>query len=139
MRRLRIVLDTNVLVSALMGSGGPPDEVVQLVLRHEALLLIDARIIAEYDEVAARPKFSFTKATRFEVLDAIIAIAEPVIASPLRLSLPNPDDRLFIEVAFAGAADYIITGNVKHFAPLPVSLNVQVRTPRQLMDDLRRV
>ena len=139
MPRLRIVLDTNVLVSALMGGGGPPDEVVQLVLRHEALLLIDSRIIAEYDEVTARPKFSFTKERRFEVLDALIAIAEPVIASPLRLSLPDPDDRLFIEVAVAGAADYIITGNARHFAPLPVSLNVQVRTPRQLMDELRHV
>ena len=139
MPRLRIVLDTNVLVSALMGGAGPPDDVLQLLLRREAILLADSRIIAEYDEVTSRPKFNFPQWKRVGMLETIVLVAEPVIASPLRLSLPDPDDRLFIEVAVTGAADYIITGNVKHFAPLPVSLNVQVRTPRQLMDELRHV
>lgn len=136
---MRIVLDTNVLVSAMLTGGGAPDEVVQLILQGGLTLVVDSRILAEYDEVTARPRFGFTPRERRAVLDALESIAELVAASPLRLTLPDPDDRVFAEVAVAGRADMIVTGNTRHFAPLRGALGVAVRTPRQLMDSLREV
>ena len=63
----------------------------------------------------------------------LTALAEPIVARPLRLSLPDPDDRMFVEVAKAGRADAIVTGNTKHFVPRRGALGVVVLTPRQLV------
>ena len=135
---MRVVLDSNVLVSAMLSGGGAPDMALQLILQREAILLIDSRIVAEYDEETARPRFGFDPIERRLLLDAIMHIAEPTLARPLRLSLPDPDDRMFVEVAIAGHADAIITGNLKHFKPKRGALTMPVMTPRQFVDALRR-
>ena len=135
---MRIVLDTNVLVSAMLTGGGAPDQVLQLVLQGSATLLADSRIFAEYDEVTARPAFRFDPAERRVLLDTLEQIAEPVVAAPLRLALPDPEDRVFVEVALAGAADAIVTGNTRHFLPTRGTLGVPVLTPRQFVDRNRR-
>jgi len=93
---VRVVLDTNVLVSALLTGGGTADMAVQLVLQGAATLLVDSRILAEYDEATARPRFGFADVERRMLLDVLTAIAELVVARPLRLSLPDPDDRVFV-------------------------------------------
>jgi uncharacterized protein len=135
---VRVVLDTNVIVSALLSGGGTSDMVVQLVLQGAATLLIDSRIQAEYDEVTSRARLGLSDAERRTLLDVLAQIAEPVIARPLRLSLPDLDDRLFVEVAVAGRADVIVTGNVKHFVPRRGALGVAVQSPRQFVDAMRR-
>jgi putative PIN family toxin of toxin-antitoxin system len=135
---VRIVLDTNVLVSAMLTAGGTPDMVVQFVLHGELRLLLDSRIMAEYDEVTARPRFGFDPAERRFLLDTLTAISEPIVALPLKLTLPDPDDRVFVEVAVAGAADAIVTGNVAHFKPRSGAIVVKVLTARQVVDRMRR-
>lgn len=135
---MRIVVDTNVIVSALLTAGGAPDEVVQLVLQGELTLVVDSRILGEYDEVTARPMFGFDAAERRALLDTLASLAEHVIATPLKLALPDPDDRMFAEVALIAGADAIVTGNVAHFTPKSGSLAIPVLTPRQLVDRLRR-
>ena len=135
---MRIVLDTNVLVSAMLTGGGASDFALQLVLQGAVALLADSRILAEYDEVTARPRFKFDEKERRVLLDVLAYLAEPVVASPLRVSLPDPDDRMFVEVAIAGGADAIVTGNTRHFVPKRGKLTVSVLTPRQLVDRLRR-
>lgn len=135
---MRVVLDTNSLVSALLTGGGTADMAVQLVLQGVATLLVDSRIVAEYDEVTARPRFGFAEAERRVLLDVLASIAEPVVARPLRISLPDPDDRVFVEVALAGRADAIVTGNLRHFASRRGAIGVPVLTPRDFVDRLRR-
>lgn len=135
---MRVVLDTNVIVSALLTGGGTADMAVQLVLQGAATLLADSRMLAEYDEVTARPRFGFGEAERRVFVDTSAAIAEPVVARPLRVALPDEDDRMFVEVALAGAADAIVTGNVRHFVPRRGTLGVQVWTPREFVDRMRR-
>ena len=135
---MRVVLDTNVIVSALLTGGGGADMAVQLVLQGEATLLVDSRILAEYDEVTARPRFRFDDAERRIFLEVLNAIAEPVVARPLRLALPDPDDRMFVEVAIAGSADAIVTGNLRHFVPRRGKLAVPVLSPRAFVDRMRQ-
>ena len=135
---MRIVLDTNVLVSAMMSGSGAPYFVLQLVHQRAVTLLADSRILAEYYEVTARAHFDFDQQERLLQLDVLANIAEPVIASPLRVTLPDLDDRIFVEVALAGNADAIVTGNARHFIPRKGDLGVKVLTPRQLVDRLRR-
>ncbi len=135
---MRVVLDTNVVVSALLTGGGTADMAVQLILQGEATLLADSRILAEYDDVTARPRFGFAEAERRIFMDLLAGLAEPVVARPLRLALPDPDDRMFVEAAIAGAADAIVTGNRKHFVPRRGKLPVRVLTPREFVDRLRK-
>ncbi len=135
---MRIVLDTNVLVSAMLTGGGTADFALQLVLQGTVVLLADSRILAEYDEVTARPQFKFDDKERRLLLGILTDLAEPVVARPLRLALPDPDDRVFVEVAIAGGADAIITGNLKHFVLKKGELLVPILTPRQFVDRMRR-
>jgi putative PIN family toxin of toxin-antitoxin system len=134
---MRIVLDTNVLVSALLTGGGTADMVVQLVLQGEATLLTDSRILAEYDDVTSRSRFGFDEVERRIFLETLAAISEPVIARPLRITLPDPEDRVWVEVAIADGADAIVTGNTKHYVPRRGKLAVPVLTPRMLVDRMR--
>ncbi|HUG27414.1 MAG TPA: putative toxin-antitoxin system toxin component, PIN family [Gemmatimonadales bacterium] len=130
-------MDTNVLVSAMLNGGGAPDQVLQAALQGTVLLLADSRILAEYDEVTACPAFRFDETERRALLDALERIAEPVVAAPMRLTLPDPDDRMFVEVALAGRADAIVTGNTRHFVPRKGPLDLTILTPGQLVDRLR--
>ena len=77
--------------------------------------------------------------TRRDLLDVLNAVSEHVPNRPLRLALPDPEDRMFVEVAVHGRADLIVTGNTRHFVPTDGShLAVPVLTPRQFTDQLRR-
>jgi putative PIN family toxin of toxin-antitoxin system len=134
---MRIVLDTNVVVSALLTGGGTADMAVQLVLQGAATLLVDSRILAEYDEVSSRPRFALPAIERRIVIETLQALAEPVVAAPLQVTLPDPDDRLFVEVALAGRADAIVTGNTRHFVPQQGTLPVAVLTPREFVEQMR--
>jgi putative PIN family toxin of toxin-antitoxin system len=136
---MRIVLDTNVLVSALLTRSGNPDYVVGLVRNGTVGLVVDVRILLEYEEVTARPEFRWLRADRLDVLEELAAVAEQIpVPSTLALALADPDDLMFVEVAVAGAVDAIITGNVKHFRPRRGKMPVAVLTPRQFVDRLRR-
>lgn len=117
----RLVVDTNVLVPGLLSAHGPPGRVVDAVVSGLASALYDDRILQEYEEVLARPKFNFSAADVALVLDAFRRGGEAVdplllLAVGARgLTLPDPDDLPFLEVALAGQADALVTGNLRHF------------------------
>lgn len=135
----RVVVDTNVLVSAMLTAGGAPDLTIQLILQGDAILVADSRILGEYDEVTARAQFGFDHRKRRVLLAQLASMAEMVQSRPLRLPLPDDEDRMFVEVAVAGRADAIVTGNLRHFLPTDGStLAVPVLTPRQFTDGMRQ-
>jgi putative PIN family toxin of toxin-antitoxin system len=134
---VRIVLDTNVLVAGLLSPFGMPGQIVRLVSSGELSLCLDARILSEYEEVLSRPKFGFDADATTALLDYIAYRGEMVAASPLADALPDPDDEPFLEVAFASAADYLVTGNHAHFPP-HCCAEFPVVSPAEFMDAYRR-
>lgn len=112
-----IVLDTNVLVSALLNPFGAPGRVLDLILAEQVRLAYDDRILAEYQRVLERPRFGFDPRHVRQLLDYLIFSGEAV--SPLPFSspegVPDPADLPFAEVARSAKADALVTGNREHF------------------------
>lgn len=113
---MNIVLDTNVLVSALLSPFGSPGRILELLLAGKVKLAYDDRILVEYRTVLLRPKFGFDHRSVEDLLDECSASGFPVAALPLQLHLPDPTDAVFVEVAAAAQAP-LVTGNGKHFPP----------------------
>lgn len=112
---MRIVLDTNVLVSALLKPNSNPAYVLRLILQREIELVLDERILDEYEDVLARPKFRLDRRGRAEVIRDLNAIAIVAGLPPRPVRLPDPNDQPFLEAAMAAQADAIVTGNTRHF------------------------
>jgi putative PIN family toxin of toxin-antitoxin system len=129
---MNIVLDTNVLVAGLLSPFGPCGEVVRMVSSAELTLAFDARILTEYEEVLARPKFKFEKNRAAALLDHVAHRGRTVAPSPLPHSLPDPDDDPFLEVALAANVAYLITGNQVHF-PVDRCQPVTVLSPSEFL------
>lgn len=133
---MRIVLDTNVLVAGLLSPFGAPGQIVRLVSSGELSLCLDARIVTEYKEVLARPKFDFDADAVAALLDFAIHSGEMVAASPLETALPDPDNEPFLEVAIAAGAECLVTGNGAHF-PRERCEGFPVASPAEFMDAYR--
>lgn len=129
---MRIVLDTNVVVSALLTPGGTAHQVVQLILRGDLQPCVDARIRAEYAEVLARGRFRFSPERVTWFLEALLEDAAEVLPAPLAMVWVDEDDRAFGEVAVAAKAEALVTGNLRHFRGLP-RLAVRVVAPREFL------
>jgi len=129
---LRIVLDTNVWVSGLLSPYGPPAEVVGMVVAGAVTLCVDARILVEYEQVLARPRFGFAQDAVAALIGFVEAESLHVAATPWTEALPDPDDAPFLEVALAGGAACLVTGNVVQF-PKRARGGVLVRTPAEFV------
>ncbi len=125
---MRVVLDTNVVVSALLTPGGTAHQVLQLALQGDVQLCIDARIQAEYQEVLTRGQFRFAVRDVERLLEALWVHAQQVLAGLVPGQLPDEDDRMFIEVAVAAQADALVTGNLRHYR-LAETLGIRVLAP----------
>jgi putative PIN family toxin of toxin-antitoxin system len=133
---MRIVLDTNVLVSGLLSAFGPPAEIVRMVSSGELTLCLDARVFSEYADVLARPKFRLDQDNVAALLDYIVHTGQMVAASPLPDRLPDPSDEPFLEVAVGGRAECVVTGNLVHF-PEEQRLGVLVVSPTEFLEAYR--
>ena len=130
---MRIVVDTNVLVSGLISPFGPPGILVSLVAGGTLQVCYDARILAEYREVLERPAFSFRPADINSLLSQIAIKGVRVAPKPLASRLPDAGDQPFLEVAVAAGVEFLVTGNLKHY-PLCRREGVRVVSPREFLD-----
>ena len=133
---MRVVIDTNVLVSGAMNPHGPPGHIVDRALVGAFTVLYDDRILGEYREVLARPAFGFHAADVDALLDFIEVTGELVTGRHLLIVLPDPRDRPFLEVAAAGHANALITGITKHFRPRRGEHHVNICTPAEFVRSL---
>jgi putative PIN family toxin of toxin-antitoxin system len=115
---MKIVLDTNIVVSGLLNSQGNPAQVLALVLAGAVQICHDDQILAEYAEVLARPHFHFDANHVSKVLTKIKTDGLPVDArGQPDLNLPDADDEPFLAVALAASVDFLVTGNLSHYPP----------------------
>lgn len=112
---LRLVMDTNVIVSAILRPQGLERTVVLLAARKPAHWYVSEPIFAEYASVLARPKLRIARAERKQILDTIKQHRRVVVPSRLDRVTADPADNIFIECADAARADYLVTGNRRHF------------------------
>ncbi len=134
-----IVLDTNVLVSGLLNPVGPPGQLVRLVTGSRERLAFDQRVIQEYREVLARPHLGITGDEIESVIEAIEQDGESVVARPLAVKLPDPDDLPFVEVAASAGAAALVTGNLRHFPRSALGrLGVTIVSPAAWLSHIAR-
>lgn len=108
---LRIVLDTNVLVSAAIARG-KPRELLGLAIQRRYLLIKSEGTVEEFARVLQEPKFSMTRKEVAKARNALIKTGKTVkVTSKRRVVQEDPDDDIFINTALDGNADYIVTGD----------------------------
>jgi putative PIN family toxin of toxin-antitoxin system len=117
MLSLRLVLDTNVLVSAALKPEGLPRTTLLLAITRPARLYVSTPILEEYSQVLSRPELGIRRGLRQQLLQLIKNHSRVVVPSRQLEVTSDPDDNIFVECADAARADYLITGNRKHFPP----------------------
>lgn len=126
------VIDTNVVVSAMLKADSMPALVLKEVLVGNICLLLNQEILDEYLEVLSRKKFHFSVETVINLVREIKKRAIFIDAMPTDESLPDPDDAVFYEIVMEARKEtdaYLVTGNIKHFPEKPY-----VVTPKEMID-----
>jgi uncharacterized protein len=128
-----MILDTNIIVSAALRPSGLPAQLLELVAYRAVELCVSEELLREYREVLARPKFAAIDPKRIDLLLKLIA-EEATLVRPtntLEISKDEMDNR-FYECAEAADADYLVTGNIKHFPK--DHKTTKVVSPRQMVE-----
>jgi putative PIN family toxin of toxin-antitoxin system len=112
---LRLVLDTNIVVSAALKPDGLQRTVLLLAITKPARLYVSPPILLEYRTVLARPEFGIRKGLRIELLQLVKNRAHLVSPSQSLQITIDPGDDIFLECSDAARADYLVTGNQRHF------------------------
>lgn len=112
---IRAVIDTNVLVSALISPSG--NEALLLLAVKQGLVrpCFSPAVLKEYSEVLARPKFAFPADEIAALIDLVERHGDLVRPAPLSGISPDPKDDQFLACALAGQVDFVVTGNKKDF------------------------
>jgi putative PIN family toxin of toxin-antitoxin system len=108
---LRIVLDTNVIISAIIRNG-EPRKLLEFGINGKYRILMSREILNEFSEVLQRPKFKTTVDEVTNIISALVKSSENVtIKSNLKVIASDPDDDIMINTAYDGKADYIVSGD----------------------------
>ena len=130
---IHAVIDTNVLVSALLTSKSNTAtvQVVEAILNGQIIPLYNEEIISEYEIVLNRPTFNFSEEKVDRYINAIIQKGLLASRIPSDIDFPDADDAVFYEVALSKEDAYVVTGNLKHFPKTPI-----VVTPAEMIEIL---
>jgi putative PIN family toxin of toxin-antitoxin system len=112
---LRLVIDTNVVVSAALKPESLQRTTFLLAITKPARLYVSRPILDEYADVLARPELKIRKGLRQQLLQLIKNRGNLVVPSRRLEVSRDPDDNRFLECADASRADYLVTGNLRHF------------------------
>jgi putative PIN family toxin of toxin-antitoxin system len=114
---LKLVVDTNVIISALLKPESNPALMMSLILRGDCRLCVTEKIFSEYEEVSGRGKFKeLDQASVRELLSTLRSRALWVVPKvTIDDMAKDPADNAFLECALESKADFLITGNIHHF------------------------
>ena len=129
---IRVVIDTNVVVSANLSDKGLSAAILDLAANKKIQMFVSEAILAEYEEVLHRPRLKLSLA-RINASMAVIRNTSELVAPIRSIEISDdPPDNRFLECADAANADYIVTGNTVDF---PTSFeNTKIVTPKQFVD-----
>jgi putative PIN family toxin of toxin-antitoxin system len=130
---MKVVIDTNVIVSALINANGIPAKILALALNGKTKILYDNRIIFEYIDVLSRKDFGFNPEIVNDIIDYFRNEGEFVNSEYLDIEFIDETDKKFYEVHKFGEAQYLITGNIKHFPK-----EDSIITPKDFLEILYR-
>ena len=125
------VIDTNVLVSAMLKWNSVPGNIMELVFSGTIVPLLNEQIVKEYRDVLSRPKFHFTEKIIGNVINEIDRLGLYLDAETTNVIFPDPKDTVFYEIVMEKRKTedaYLVTGNIKHFPSEPF-----IVTPREMM------
>ena len=137
MKRHRIVLDTNVLISAIL-FGGPPGEVLKLVISGTVDCSLSLAILDELRDVIRRPKFGFPPEQSFNVLEELHEVCDIINpAARINVVTADPDDNRILECAVESKSVFIVTGD-RHLLDLVEFRGIQIVTPTGYLESFGR-
>ena len=142
--RVRYVLDTCVVVSALRSRNGASNRVLRLALERKIRAVCHYKLLSEYREVLFRMvkggelKYSWARTER--VLAALVTVSDEVEVRYLwRPNLPDEEDNFIYEAAFAASPATIVTHNVRDFRKPEIEWpGVLTKTPQQILIEVAR-
>lgn len=135
---MKVVLDTNVVISGLLVPVGPPGKIIDLWADGKIDVVVSPAVITEYMEVFLRPKFAKagTVEERQQLLEGFINLANTILVFPdIEIDIINadPSDNRFLECARTGETDCIISGD-SHLLALKEYEEIPIITPGQFLE-----
>jgi putative PIN family toxin of toxin-antitoxin system len=117
---MRLVMDTNVVVSSFISPSGKPSQIMKIILNGGAELCYNSVILSEYESVMLRSKFSdkINSSHIQQFINLIRNIGISFNPVPSKIRLPDESDRIFYDTA-KGSGSILINGNLKHFPDEP--------------------
>jgi len=132
MGKTKVLLDTNILISAL-GWSGKPKVIFEKCLHGELVLVTSPNQIEELRRVMDYPKFNFTEEQKATFVSIILEIATMVeITGKVKVIIDDPDDNAILETAIVGNANYLISGD-PHLLKLKEFARVKIITASEFL------
>lgn len=129
---LRVVLDTNVLVSAIISDGKPRELLRKGILKEFCIVTSDV-ILRELGSVLQRPKFKTDEDEIHRIIIALMQAAEVVeVVSKFKLVEEDPKDDIVVQTAFDGRADFIVSGD-SHLLALKSFSEIKMVNVKQML------
>ncbi|MBI4596357.1 MAG: putative toxin-antitoxin system toxin component, PIN family [Candidatus Tectomicrobia bacterium] len=135
---LKVVFDTNVIISAALTEEGLPALLLSLTLGGKVSPFISPALIKEYQMVLDRPRFKFDPEEVKGLIEKINQKATLVQPTETLSILNDEPDNRILECALKAKADFIITGNKKHF-PFTEFKGIEIVTPREFISKIREI
>lgn len=135
---LRVVCDTNVLVSAFIAAG-PPSRILEEVMVRRLQLVLPRPVMQELERVLTT-KLGFERDRWLEVEELLVEFAAEVVASPETPADPvtgDPDDDVILACAVHAGVDIVVSGDRRHLLPLGEHRGIRVITPQALLAETR--
>ena len=137
---MRVILDTNILIGALITKGSPPDRLYRAWLRGELELVTSAAQLCELTNVLARPRLQeFLDADEASVIVQNIGTRALILDELPRVDMsPDPKDNPILAAAISGRIDLIVSGDKKHMLALGEVEGIPIVTAREALEQIRQ-
>jgi putative PIN family toxin of toxin-antitoxin system len=130
---MKIILDTNVLISGIFFSG-PPSQILQAWQNKRFQIVLSEQILSEYQRVSDELSYKYPQVDIAPIIELVTIHGQLIDTKGVDISIcEDPDDDKFIECAIAGKCDIIVSGD-KHLLKLAVYKGIKIIRPREFVE-----